>query len=148
MFRMCFFVATLTLVTAAPVLAQSPDGTPPDTAQQQESAPNSESPVASSGIRVYIDPATGQRTSHPTPEQRRAAAAEAALNRELDGFERATFETRPNGEVIGHLNGGNRSVVMAKPGRNGKIRVECTDPMHGHPLSDASSDSSTASDER
>ena len=87
-------------------------------------------PVAQSGVRVYIDPQTGRRTANPTAEQRRAAAAQDALNADFGND--ATFETEtlPSGAVILHTRGKNQSVVIAKPGADGRAVIECNDATH------------------
>lgn len=111
------------------------DPASPNEAKPAESAITSAegdpAPV-SSGIRVFVDPATGRRTSNPTADQRRAAAAQDALNRSLGGHENFTYETLPSGATLLRTHGGNQSVVIAKPGASGKAELDCTDPLHQH----------------
>jgi hypothetical protein len=112
-----------------------------------ESADGAQAPV-SSGIRVFVDPLTGRPTSNPTAEQRRAAAAQDALNRNLDGHEHFTYETLPSGAVMLRTHGRNQSVVVAKPGPTGKAVVECTDPLHQHLSGGKQVDRAPADDSR
>ncbi len=105
---------------------QSTKSATPVTAQESQAS----APVAQSGVRVYIDPQTGRRTANPTAEQRRAAAAQDALNSEFGSD--ATFETETlsSGAVILHTRGKNQSVVVAKPGAGGRAVIECNDATH------------------
>ena len=123
------FVLTLSLPSQA---ADKPQPSPQPTTNEESAQPADAEPVVASGIRVYIDPQTGRRTSHPTDEQRRAAAAQDALNRNLEGHDAFTTETLPSGAILLRTHGRNQSVVMAKPGADGKARVQCTDPLHQH----------------
>lgn len=105
---------------------QSTNAAAPAAAEENQTP----APVAQSGVRVYIDPQTGRRTANPTAEQRRAAAAQDALNSEFGN--EATFETETlsSGAVILHTRGKNQSVVIAKPGADGRAVIECNDPTH------------------
>lgn len=87
-----------------------------------------EKPVVESGLRVYVDPETGRRTSKPSPGQRGALLRndEAAVG----GHEQFTTETLPSGAIMLHPNGGGQSVVMARVGADGKAVIECDDETH------------------
>lgn len=132
--------ATPAVATAAPAAPES------------NAATTTLSPVApaSSGLRVYVDPVTGAISSTPTEEQRRALTAMDAGNPNLDGHARFTTERGPGGEVLLHTNGGNQSVLIARPGPDGQVQVECTDPLHAHASGalHAAPASPTARDER
>lgn len=123
------FLALSVSPAGAGTPASAQEATPADSATEAAVVPAA--PV-SSGIRVYVDPETGLRTTEPTAEQRRAAAAQDALNRNLDGHENFTYETQGTGAVILRTHGRNQSVVVAKPGGNGKASIQCTDPLHQH----------------
>ena len=142
-FATALFVVTLALPALAADQPQPSDPPPP----AEDRAPASTEPAVTSGVRVYIDPETGRRTSTPTDEQRRATAAQDALNRNLDGHDQFTTETLPSGAVLLRTHGRNQSVVIAKPGADGRAEVQCTDPLHQH-LHAAEPTSSPTHDER
>ena len=132
--RLATAAMTLFVLTLSPSSrgADQPQPPEPPTPAEAGAQPSDAEPVVASGMRVFIDPQTGRRTAHPTDEQRRAAAAQDALNRNLDGHDAFTTETLPSGAVLLRTHGHNQSVVMAKPGPDGKPRVHCTDPLHQH----------------
>ena len=130
---MRFFVLMLPAVYALAGVVQSAAAA--ETSKEQSAQPTppaeqaqTDAPTAQAGMRVYVDPATGRRTSNPTAEQRVALsrADEAALG----GHERFTTENLPSGAVILRTHGGGQSVVMARVGSDGKVTVGCDDATH------------------
>jgi hypothetical protein len=131
-----------------PALADEPKPVAPPAPTEDRATPASPEPVVSSGVRVYIDPETGRRTTTPTEAQRRASAAQDALNRNLEGHDGFTEETLPSGAVMLRTHGRHQSVVIAKPGSDGRARIECTDPLHEHVQAASNTQSVPANDER
>lgn len=92
-----------------------------------EAAPTATEAVGSSGMRVYIDPATGKFTDRPVTEAQRRAAAEGILSGPLAPM----VETRhPDGSVQLDLNGHFEMASVAAIGPDGKLVRVCNDIQH------------------
>jgi len=98
---------------------------------------NAAAPFATQGVRVYLDPATGEMVDGPVlPEQRADSLALPAPD-----YSRVTFETREDGSVIAHSNGQFESTSTITLDTDGTVRIGCTQTgdhaKHGHPAQSA-----------
>jgi hypothetical protein len=122
--------ASVALLAASASMASEPQSSKDKQteAEAKMGAAAVEKPVVESGVRVYVDPETGRRTSKPASGQRGALSNsdEAAVG----GHEQFTTETLPSGAIMLHTNGGGQSVVMARVGADGKAVIECDDATH------------------
>ncbi len=101
-------------------------------------APSSASSAAGvageQGMRVYLDPATGELTDGPvTPEQR---ALEDVLALPAPDYSKITFETLEDGTVMAHGNGQFESTSTIRIDAQGQTHIACTrtgaHAEHGH----------------
>jgi hypothetical protein len=103
------------------------EGTPTEEAATQ--AERQVPAAASQGMKVFLDPETGEMTSTPSAEQRRAlsAALTRALSRSTEGLQ--VFDL-PNGGKGVFLKGRfqHALTVRAKPDQS--IETACTDHLH------------------
>lgn len=84
----------------------------------------SESPSAS-GMKIYIDPATGQWSSTPVTEQQKREAAAA-----VDTFDPASVETINHADgSIEYRNSGLVDYIVATRASDGTLQVTCS--QHG-----------------
>ncbi len=83
---------------------------------------------AAPGIKVYVDPVTGARSSTPTeaPKPVDEAAQRAANEALMNGIVR---ETRPDGTQIDYLHGAGEESVVVERGKDGKLKAHCTDAL-------------------
>src|SRR5690242_12076903 len=101
------FVALLSLVPCSAVLAADTSNSAATPTKKSAAAPTHQS-----GVRVYVDPQTGRRTSQPTPEARRAAAAIDAQNPAFNHSSEGLVERPlPGGGFIVDLEGRFQSAV-------------------------------------
>ena len=85
-----------------------------------------EATVPASGMRIYIDPATGQWSDRPvTEEQKQQAAAQ------VDTFDPSKIETiqHADGSTEYRTNGQMVDTLVAKIGSDGKLHMVCS--QHG-----------------
>lgn len=112
-------VATSMAAIAAPPSSSTPaDKRPPAAA----SAPQ---------MRAYIDPETGQLIDHPVTEEQKQAARQG-MNVPAAGVVQTFHHADGSIEVV--LNGAADSELIATVGKDGKVRMECTDNSHKLPL--------------
>ena len=114
-------VAFLLLVTAAAIAVLSPGSNQSNASMTPTVAP------AGDGMRVYLDPETGEPGAQPS-------AAVVELNPELENAlrhddEGLTQVTHPNGAVSMNLEGRYEEATVVHIDANGK-RIICTDNMH------------------
>ncbi len=86
------------------------------------------------GMRVYLDPVTGELTDGPvTPEQR---AMDEAMALPQPDYSKVTFETLEDGTVMAHGNGQFESTSTIRIDAQGQTHVGCThtgaQAEHGH----------------
>jgi len=114
---LCFGLLLLDLAA----LAAEPEGT------AGSPKPAAAAPVA--GMRIYVDPLTGELTSRPTPEQAQqlSAAIGALFTRPVD--EPVVFQLSTGGTGV---RVGNRfeSVTVVRVRPDGTFDFECADPEH------------------
>lgn len=98
-------------------------------AKQPVAAPRPTPPLGGAGVRVAIDPATGE-LGLPSPEQARllGAAEEAALSRSSVGLHQVYL---PDGTVMIDLQGRFMDYLVARVDASGKLRVGCVDDGDG-----------------
>jgi hypothetical protein len=114
--------ALLASLLASPLLAFA--GDPPADEPADAAATSSQE----SGVRVYVDPATGRRTTR-RPE---GAAAPGANRPEFSQSSEGLVERPlPGGGTIVHLDGRFESSTRVKVGADGSRELYCTDPVHG-----------------
>ena len=84
-----------------------------------------------SGVRIYVDPQTGRRTTTPSNEARRNVEAQAArdpaFNQSSDGLVERPL---PSGGGIVDLQGRFQSTVGVKVGKDGKRELYCDEAAH------------------
>lgn len=111
---------------ALPAMAGEAPETEAPKAQEQTAATVQDSTGAAEGLMVFIDPATGKRTSRPTPEQR--AEMQARIANALSQSDAGTYdEVLPNGAVLRDLQGRFQSAVVVRVNEDGKREVTCVD---------------------
>jgi len=100
----------------------------------KSATPPAKQATPQAGVRIYRDPQTGQRTSQPTPEQRRNAAAIDAQNPAFNHSSEGLVERPlPNGGYIVDLEGRFQSAVGVRVGKDGKREFYCDEPGHTPP---------------
>jgi hypothetical protein len=93
-------------------------------------------------VRAFIDPATGELTANPSPEQlrRMALAPRAGLSRSMVGLR--PFELDSGGRGV-NLQGRFASALRVQVAPDGSFHMTCGDPAHdGTPHSHDRADSS------
>jgi len=122
-------------------LATSPttdDGTVSAAKQETTSiAIHSGDAPQSGAIRIYVDPKTGRWISNPSPEQRAELDRRISEDHNQQLRDPSTLPpmeqvTLPNGSVMLRFNGHMMSSVIARPGKDGHVVIECDDPLHDH----------------
>jgi hypothetical protein len=80
-------------------------------------------------VRAYIDPATGELTTNPSPEQlqRTALVPRAAFSRSMVGLR--PFGLQRGGRGV-NLQGRFQSALRVELGADGTFRTTCGDPAH------------------
>jgi hypothetical protein len=122
--RLALF-ASLSLVPLAGALAADSS---PNAAPARNKATTS---THQSGLRVYVDPATGRRTSQPSPDARRAAAATDAQNPAFSHSSDGLVERPlPGGGFIVDLEGRFQSATGVRIGKDGKREFYCDESAH------------------
>ena len=128
--RTAAWLACLTLVLASGLVAESPTNDPPndptaETVEPEAAAPEAAAPEAG-GLRVYVDPETGELTSTPTPEQ--AAALSKSLASDLDGSAEGleTFALRGGGRGV-NLQGRFRNALVVRRDAGGNLVMTCAE---------------------
>ena len=122
-------VALLSLVPCSALLAADTSESPASPPKKSASAPPHQA-----GVRVYVDPQTGRRTSQPTPDQRRNAAAIDAMNPAFNRSSEGLVERPlPGGGYIVDLEGRFQSAVGVRIGKDGKREFYCDEPGHEAP---------------
>jgi hypothetical protein len=124
----CLF---LFISLAAPAFA-SPVDAPPQPAEPE--AVEADAPAdaaAEAGVRVYVDPATGRRTSVPAAATRgqleAAIARDRAFSQSTEGL---VEEPAPGGGTLMHLQGRFQSTFTATRDADGKLVFGCSDATH------------------
>lgn len=121
------FGASLLLVPAA-LLAATPTPSAPTGKTTPKVQP---APAAQGQMRAYIDPETGQLIDHPVTEEQKRAARQG-MNVPAAGVVQTFHHADGSIEVV--LNGAADSELIATVGKDGKVRMECTDNSHKLPL--------------
>lgn len=87
------------------------------------------SSAAESGLRVYVDPQSGELVSQPVTEEQRqqAAATEAAFNQDNSDLVSVRM---PDGSVMVDLQGRFQQATVATVQADGSIRTYCADADH------------------
>lgn len=131
------WLAGLALAVASPLAAQTP--TPSDEASPVATDDTSEV-APSAGLRVFVDPDTGEIISTPTREQidqlerliaeKALANTESVLSRSSDGLQ--TFELASGGRGV-HLEGRFQSALVVRMTDQGELEMVCrNDDSHPH----------------
>ncbi len=123
--------AALALATAAALIpataaaAGSGDENPKPTPEAPDE-PSTAATPAGSGLRAFLDPATGEITSEPTRAQVEAleAALKTSLSRSSDGLE--TFDLATGGRGV-HLAGRFRTATVVRRQADGSLALSCVD---------------------
>ena len=86
--------------------------------------------AAQSGMKVYVDPQTGQLTSRP-PSQAEAAKLDSAFK---EDFSKIQEIHKADGSTEWIFNGQVDSAMVAKVGADGKVEVVCSEHglVHDH----------------
>lgn len=104
---------------------------------------------ATPGMKVYIDPVTGNRSSTPTeaPKAADQEAQRAANEKLMNGIVR---ETRPDGTQIDYLNGAGEESIVVERTKDGKLKAHCTDALEAkiHAAQPAQTSTEVTSDDR
>lgn len=119
-----------------------------DEAQAPVKAPVAERPSGQAGLRVYIDPETGEILDEIPPEARekieRRARERYPLNYSHEGLESVTL---PDGSVLVDLQGRFRSLQAVRRNDDGTLEHLCTQHpgalhqfLHAHPETEATGD--------
>ena len=101
-------------------------------------------PAAQGQLRAYIDPETGQLIDHPVTEEQKRAAQQAT---KAPGAGVVQMFHHADGSIEVVLNGAADSELIATVGKDGKVKMECTDNSHKLPLQN-NKPQPEASDER
>lgn len=98
-------------------------------ADEKASEPTATRNTAEAGLRVYVDPQSGELVSQPvTPEQRRQAAnADAAFNQDTSDLVPVKM---PDGSTMVDLQGRFQQATVATVQADGNIRTYCDDADH------------------
>ncbi len=130
-------LAVLLLATlgAVSLASTAPSDSPPDSEGPKTGATESteasavQTVPAPAGWRVYVDPETGELTSTPSPQQKRAVAEglEAPLARSSEGLE--IFELTRGGRGV-NLQNRFQSALRVRVGEDGKMEMHCVDAEH------------------
>ena len=98
-------------------------------ADADEKAVESTNNVAESGLRVYVDPQSGELVSQPiTAEQRHQAnSADAAFNQDTTDLVPVQM---PDGSIMLDLQGRFQQATVATVQPDGSIRTYCNDADH------------------
>ena len=125
------------LLSASAIVSAAENPSAPATEKSKADAPQSEAAQAQSahaeaGLRVYVDPATGQIVSQPvTAEQQRAAAAadaaNASFNQSDEGLQIVYFA---DGSSMMDLQGRFQLATVATAQADGTVRTSCNDADH------------------
>lgn len=111
-----FFLPT-SAISAPPAPAAQPG---------QKPATNKTAPAASAGMRVFIDPQTGQIIDHPvTAEQKRAAQQAQSVASPV-----VQTIVHPNGMIETRLNGAANAQIVATSDGHGHVHLRCNDASH------------------
>jgi hypothetical protein len=120
-----------TLLLAAGAHTQSTTATTTTNGETVPATTAAAAPTAggAAGVRAFIDPATGELTANPSPEQlqRMALVPRAALSRSMAGLQ--PFALDRGGRGV-NLQGRFQSALRVQRGDDGTYRVICGDPAH------------------
>ena len=117
-FRVLIVATSMAAIAAPPSSSTPADKRPPAAA----SAPQ---------VRAYIDPETGQLIDHPVTEDQKRAAQQG-MKAPGAGVVQTFHHADGSIEVV--LNGAADSELIATVGKDGRVKVECTDNSHKLPL--------------
>ena len=95
-------------------------------AAAQQAKAKSSAPAAQSGVKIYIDPATGEWSQTPVTAEQQHAAAQAAP---ADDPSKVTQMMHADGSIEYRMNGQGMSAVTATRGADGKLHIQCSE--HG-----------------
>lgn len=98
-------------------------------ADEKASQPTATGSTAEAGLRVYVDPQSGELVSQPvTPEQRRQSAnTDAAFNQDASDLVPVKM---PDGSTMVDLQGRFQQATVATVQPDGSIRTYCNDADH------------------
>lgn len=115
----------LLAVSAVAFAAPAEEAVKPQSAQSQQSVQSEQ------GMRVYVDPATGELVSQPTTEEgKRAAAADAKSQAFRQDDEGLVVEHHADGSMSMDLQGRFQQATVAEVQADGSIRTYCSDADH------------------
>ncbi|HST28765.1 MAG TPA: hypothetical protein VLK26_10400 [Rudaea sp.] len=103
----------------------------PATSAEKASTAAKPAAPAQGQVRAYIDPETGQLVDHPVTEEQKRAAQQGM---KAPGASVVQTFHRADGSIEVVLNGAADSELIATVGKDGKVKVECTDNSHKLPL--------------
>jgi hypothetical protein len=126
-----FYLSAAALVFL-PVAVIAGDDTPkpeaPAAVEEQEA--KVETPRFQSGMRVWVDPKTGE-IRQPTDKERKAVAerlsVDALLNKSPEGL---TVRTRPDGSKFVDLQGRFMHMLVVTRAEDGTLKAHCIDHSH------------------
>jgi hypothetical protein len=98
-------------------------------ATEQNASPAQPSPVQASGLRVFIDPETGQLVSQPITEAQKKAveAVDPSFRQDDEGLQIVYFA---DGSSMMDLQGRFQQATVAEAQPDGSLRTYCDDADH------------------
>jgi hypothetical protein len=126
-------LAALMAFGLPPAAGAQPAGAPA-AAEPAAAAPDTASGAApAAGLRIYVDPETGELTSTPTPEQteRLSAALAPLLERPV---EEPVFFEIPGGGTGVFVGRRFASAMVVRVRADGTFELGCADPDHAHQM--------------
>ncbi|MGB8635615.1 MAG: hypothetical protein WCD36_10060 [Rhodanobacteraceae bacterium] len=95
-------------------------------AADQKAKAKSSPPAAQSGVKIYIDPATGEWSQTPVTAEQQHNAAASALPADAS---KVTQVMHADGSIEYRMNGQGMTAVTATRGADGKLHIMCSE--HG-----------------
>jgi hypothetical protein len=116
----------LAWLAAGLIIAVAPWATAEDTPSPAGDETAQSEPPAQAGLKIFIDPETGEITDRPTAEQQAALAEamRASLNKSAEGLE--TFDLAGGGHGV-YLQGRFRSATIVRTRPDGSFEIQCVD---------------------
>lgn len=124
--------AVIGILLATAMAAQEPTPAGPTASGARTAAPSTApgesagAPARGAGLRLYLDPETGEITTRPTPEQelRLSEALQRALSREFEDL--TPFSLRGGGTGV-HLDGRFQSATVLRVRPDGTYSITCVE---------------------
>lgn len=114
------------------------------TAADQKTQDKQSPPVGQSGIKIHVDPATGEWIQTPvSSEQKRSAVTAPAAE-----VSKVTSMTHADGSIEYRMNGQFMQSIVAKRGADGKLKIVCSEHGLEHAHAKTPAPAKGMSDER